>query len=1038
MDAGSVTRRRPTVLICDLVESSRITETLDSEAFWNVLVAFQDVCNQVVSRFDGYINKSLGDGLMVLFGIPRAHEDDARRAVYTGLGIVESVRKLAPSILEKHGVDLSVRVGIHTGDVVAGEVFGMTEVAGTIPHQAARIQTEAAPNSVVISRQTAQLVSGYFDLRDKGLVPLRGFSQPIELFEVLRPLEVEGRLEALGGALTPMVGRQREQAQLFDIWQATKEGGAQAVLIRGEAGIGKSRLARFIRDLSARTGGGPLQGACSPYYTSTAFYPLARMLSRRCGLSPDSANAEKLALLEQEVKEARLDPANVIPYLAPILSIELGHEGPYPSPRQDASKLRQATIESFRQWWAGLAAAEARVVLIEDLHWAEPSSLEVIEHALADLPPGLLLVLTARPEFRADGWGVRSTLVDLKPLALADRHRMIRSMRVGDLPDSLANEIAERSDGVPLFVEELLWSVWDHASAGAGTNRVPATIRDLLIARLEAASPNPQLAQAAAVIGSRFEVDLLSDVTKIPPPQLRLELDSLASNGILETQGLGNERRFAFRHALIRDAAYESLLPESVRMLHSEVAHALMSRLRSTSPPDRGVIAFHLDQAGRTEDAVGFYVEAAQAAQATGAYAEALSKLDRALELILAWPSGEPRALSELTVRVLKAASLVATSGYGSETARQEFETALGLTESLGPRLESVGVRLAIMAYATVRGLRAKAGEIIEGLKERLSQASTDEATLYGAEVIVSDALHQYGLGNYQTAREQFQHAIELFRARPPGFDTSPLWTLPNSPEVAAHAQLVPVLWVQGERGAAARAATEALELSGQLGFPAGPFSEAYSRAYLGYMYQLEGDSQRAVEEFRAVTNLGTRHGFAMWEGLGSIHALIAAAHLELTPETVGAIGHTRLLLHQLGVSSFQPYFLTAQAELTAGLGDLPTALHLFDEAVRMSDDIEERHYLAETFRKRAVARAREGGNARAVAADLVKAFEIARDQNAYLFQVRAAIDMHQLLDPGSRPPLASEALASWRSVLELSSAYPEAEQAEALLAANR
>jgi class 3 adenylate cyclase/tetratricopeptide (TPR) repeat protein len=1037
MDVGTVTRRRPTVLICDLVESSRITERLDSEAFWNVLVAFQDVCNQVVSRFDGYINKSLGDGLMVLFGIPRAHEDDALRAVYTGLGIVESVRKLAPSILEKHGVELSVRVGIHTGDVVAGEVFGMTDVAGTIPHQAARIQTEAAPDSVVISRQTAHLVSGYFDLREKGLVPLRGFSHPIELFEVLRPLEVEGRLEAQGGVLTPMVGRQVEQAQLFELWEATKNGGANAVLLRGEAGIGKSRLARFIRDLSARTGGGFLQGACSPYYTSTAFYPLARMLSRRCGLSAELANAEKLALLEQEVKEAQLDPANVIPYLAPILSIELDDGGPYPPPRQDASKLRQATIESFKQWWAGLAAAEPRVVLIEDLHWAEPSSLEMIEHALADLPLGLLLVMTARPEFQPDGWASRSTVVDLKPLPLADRHRMIQSMRVGDLPESLADEIAERSDGVPLFVEELLWSVFDHASAGEGSKRVPATIRDLLVARLEAAAPNPRFAQAAAVIGSRFEVDLLSDVTKIPPQQLRLELDSLASNGILETQGLGNERRFAFRHSLIRDAAYESLLPESLRTLHADVAQALMNRLRSTSPPDRGVIAFHLDQAGRSEDAVAFYVEAAQAAQSTGAYAEALSKLDRALQLILVWPAGEPRALSELTVRVLKAASLVATSGYGSEAARQEFETALVLAESLGPRLESVGVRLAIMAYATVRGLRAKAGEIIEGLKERLSQASADEALLYGAEVVVTDALHQYGLGHYQIARDQFEHAIELFRARPEGFDTSPLWTLPNSPEVAAHAQLVPVLWVQGEREAAVQAAAEALELSSKLGFPAGPFSEAYSRAYLGYMYQLEGDFGRAVDEFRMVTNLGTRHGFAMWESLGSIHALIAAAHLELTPETVGAIGHTRLLLHQLGVSSFQPYFLTAQAELTAGLGDLPTALHLFDEAVKVSNDLEERHYLAETFRKRAVARAQRGGDPRAVAADLVKAFEIARDQNAFLFQVRAAIEMHQLLDSGSRPPLASEALASSRSVLELS-AYPEAEQAEALLAANK
>ncbi|MEX0666829.1 MAG: hypothetical protein WD313_00695, partial [Acidimicrobiia bacterium] len=407
----------------------------------------------------------------------------------------------------------------------------------------------------------------------------------------------------------------------------------------------------------------------------------------------------------------------------------------------------------------------------------------------------------------------------------------------------------------------------------------------------------------------------------------------------------------------------------------------------------------------------------------------------RALELVLTWPPGEPRALSELVVRMLKGASLVATAGYGSEAARDEFEAVIGLTEVLGPRPESIGVQLAIMAFATVRGLRARAGEIIDGLNTQLATASEDEAMLYGAEVTVSDALHRYGLGDYNRARQQFEHAIELFLARPPGFTASPLWTLPNSPVVAAYAQLVPVLWVQGERSAASEAGARALELSGELGFPSGPFSEAYSRAYLGYMYQLEGDSARAVEEFRNVTILGTRHGFAMWEGLGSIHALIAAAHLELTPETVRAIGHTRLVLHQLGVSSFQPYFVTAQAELTADLGDLDTALGLFDEAIALSEELEERHYLAETFRKRAVARARGAMDAEKVAADLARAFEIARDQGAFLFQVRAAIDMHRLLDPGSRPALASEALASARSVLELSVSYPEAEQAAVLFA---
>ncbi len=1033
MAQAGIFQRHPTVLFCDLVNSTGISEQLDGEQFWDLVVNYQDACNQVVSRFDGYIYKSLGDGLVVLFGVPMAHEDDARRAVYTGLGIVDAVQGLNPVLMEKYGVALSVRVGIHTGEVVVGKMRGATEIAGSTPAQASRIQTMAAPNTTWISRDTAQLVSGYFDLESRGEVELRGMSKPIELLEVVRATEAESRLDAQSGSLTPMVGRETEVHQLQELWEIASGGSGQTVLIRGEAGIGKSRLARYMRDLSARTAGSPLQGSCSPYYNSTAFYPLARMLSRRLGIAPETVDRQRLDLLELEVDEAGLDRSEAIPYLAPLLSIESDSAGPYPIPRLDAIKLRQTTIEMLRAWWSGLAAVEPRVVLIEDVHWAEPSTLEVIDRIVADPPPNLLLLLTARPEFSwADKESV--TQIELKPLELSDRHRMIRSIAAADLAESVVTKIADRSDGVPLFVEELLRAV-ENAPPGAGRAVVPATLRDMLMARLEAAGPDLGVAQAASVIGSRIDVDLLMDVARMKEEPLRQDLDSLTAHGILEMQGVGSDRRYAFHHSLIRDAAYESQVPEVARLMHSDVADALIRRLGRSDPPDQGVIALHLDQGGRGPDAVGFYVGAAQASQSGGAYAEALSKLDRALDLVMTWPDGEPRSLSELMVRMLKAASLVATAGYGSEAAGAEFENALQLTESLGQRPESVGVQMAIMAYATVRGQRTKAGTIIASLNERLSSATPDEVMLYGAEVTGFDALHRYGLGDYSGARTYFEKAIEMFTTRPPGF-ISPLWTLPNHPVVAAYAQLVPVLWVQGERAQASEAAAQALELSGQLGFPSGPFSEAYSRAYLGYMYQLEGDWARAVAEFRAVTALGTEHGFAMWEGLGSIHALIAAAYLEPTKEMVMAIAGGRRLLHQLGVSSFQPYFVTAEAELTASLGDIAGALELFEEALTLGEELEERHYLAETLRKRAGVRARaDKVDNQAVAADLVRAFEVARDQGAFLFQVRAAIDMHLHLPPGSRPALAHQALANELATVSIE--YPEAEQAAALLAAS-
>ncbi|MGH8928523.1 MAG: ATP-binding protein, partial [Acidimicrobiia bacterium] len=518
MTATGIIHRRPTVLFCDLVDSSRLAERLDGEQFWDVVVSYQDVCNQVVSRFDGYIYKSLGDGLIVLFGVPLAHEDDARRAVYTGLGIVEAIHALNPVLRQKYGVTLSVRVGIHTGEVVVGEMRGITEIAGSTPAQASRIQALAAPDSTLISRDTANLVAGYFEFETRGEVELRGMSRPVELLEVMRPTAAESRLEAQGG-LTPLVGRQAELHQMQDLWKQVCAGAGKVLLIQGEAGIGKSRLARHLRDLSARIGGSPLEGSCSPYHTSTAFHPLARMLNRRIGLTVDSDDSQRLKSLEQEIDQAGMERTASVPYLAPLLSIELDPAGPYPLPRVDAVRLRQTTIEVFISWWSKLAQAEPRLVLIEDLHWAEPSTLEVIERIIAEPPPHLLLVTTARPEFA--GWDdPHVTTIELRPLSHSDRHLMIRSIGSGDLAEPVVEQIADRSDGVPLFVEELLRTLGD-APPGTPPAAIPATLHDMLIARLEAAGPDLGVAQAAAVIDTRIDVDLLKDVTHLDEGRLR-------------------------------------------------------------------------------------------------------------------------------------------------------------------------------------------------------------------------------------------------------------------------------------------------------------------------------------------------------------------------------------------------------------------------------------------------------------------------------------------------------------------------------------
>jgi class 3 adenylate cyclase len=724
-------RRQLTVLFCDLVDSTQLASQLDPEDLREVVRAYQEACAKVIARYEGHIAQYLGDGLLVYFGYPQAHEDDAQRAVRTGLGIVEAMARLNTRLMREQEVELAVRLGIHTGRVVVGEVGGGTRqeqlALGDTPNLAARLQGIAAPDTLVISAATFQLLEGFFACQPLGTPLLKGFAQPLAVYRVLYESMARSRLEAVGSAgLTPLVGREQEIRLLQERWAQVKEGVGQVVLLSGEAGIGKSRL---VQMLTAQVASEPQAWLtpcqCSPYHQHTALYPLIDLLERvALRFEREESPPQKLRKLEGFLVQYGLPLPETVPLFTTLLSLPL--PAAYVPLTLSPEQQKQQTLRALLTILLRIAAQQPVLFVMEDLHWVDPSTLELLTLLVDQGPTARILALmTYRPDF-SPPWTGRSHLTPVTVTRLPTRQavEVIRQVAQGKvLPPEVVEQIVAKTDGVPLFVEELTKMVLESGLLQEQEDRyaltgplpalaIPATLHDSLMARLDRLATVKAIAQLGATLGREFAYDLLQAVSPWDEATVQRGLYQLVEAEFLYQLGLPPQATYRFKHALIQEEAYQSLLRSTRQQHHQRIAQVLESQFPDTAQTQPELVAHHYTEAGLNGHAVPYWQRAGQRASERSAYMDAIAHLTQGLSRLEPLPDTPEHAQQELVVQMTLGPVLMAIKGGGAPEVERVYTRARELCERVGEPSELFRVLWGVWYIYNLRGEHQRAREL--------------------------------------------------------------------------------------------------------------------------------------------------------------------------------------------------------------------------------------------------------------------------------------------------------------------------------------
>jgi class 3 adenylate cyclase/predicted ATPase len=1010
-------RRQLTVLFSDLVGSTELSARLDPEEMREILRAYHHAVTAEVAHFEGHIAKFMGDGVLAYFGYPKAHEDDAERAIRAGLAIAGKVGDLAAG-----GGKLSTRIGIATGWVVVGDLIGEgaaqeEAVVGVTPNLAARLQALAEPGGVVIAPGTRRLVGSLFELADLGVHDLKGFGEPVRAWRAVGAGVAESRFDALHGRhLIPLVGREEELRLLLARWRRAADGEGQVVLLSGEAGIGKSRIVQALREELAGQAYTPLSHYCSPYHTASALYPIIGLLERAAGFSRDDPPEARLDKLEALLARSTEFLAEAVPLIADALGLAADER--YPSPILSPQRKAQRTLEVLVEQVEGLASRQPVLALYEDVHWIDPTTLAALGlliDRVQRLP--VLVVITFRPEF-APPWSGHAHVTQLSLARLTRRHggTIVARLAGGKaLPEEVLDEIVGRTDGIPLFVEELtktvlesglLQDAGDHFELAAPLPplAIPSTLQDSLMARLDRLAPVKEVAQTAAAIGREFDHQVLAAVSSLPEQRLNDALDQLVAAELVFRRGFPPNATYNFKHALVQEAAYNSLLKGQRQQLHARIAQALEEKFPDVAANRPEVLARHLTDAELTQQAVGYWHKAGQQAAARFAHKEALAHLTKGLELLRSLPETADSAREEARLQIALGISLTATKGPAPEVLAA-YLRAQELAQQIGDTRQVYAAvwghwyfNLLRMRFSTARDLSYELLELAkrEQDKELLLQAhhAAWPILLCRGEILLCREHAEQGLGLYNRD-EHRSHAL-----RYGGHD----------PGACAQYHTALALWLLGHADQAVAMARDAVSLASEL---AQPFSLTLAVSHASYLHQCRGEPSIGREHAEATIALSVEQGFPHYRATGILMRGWAVAAQGDLEAGAAAIQEGLAALRAAGANVRRSYYLALLADVCRRAGRYDVAENAIAEAWAFSEESGERWWEADLYRlKGELLLAQSAANRAEAEGCFRRAVKVAHQQSAKAFELRATTSLARLWAEQGRRSEADDLLA--------------------------
>ncbi|MXS84628.1 adenylate/guanylate cyclase domain-containing protein [Nitrosomonas sp. HPC101] len=1005
LERNQAERRQLTVMFCDLVDSTALSCQLDPEDLQDVIRQFLGACSQVIGQLDGYVAKYMGDGILAYFGYPHAHENDAERAVHAGLSILDAVKAF---ILDNPHPQLSIaaRIGIATGTVVVGELIGQDiakerSVFGETPNLAARLQTLAKPGQLIIDLATKRLVGNEFELSDLGVSSLKGFDTPVQAWQVLSIKPSASRFESYrSGQLAKLVGREQEIALLLDRWREAVSGEGQVVLLNGEAGIGKSRIACSLCDHLADEQHETIQFQCSPYHTNTALYPAINFLRQAAGLTSQDNAEVQLNKLDALVTESGIDDPETVSLLADLLSIRGDHRDP--SLNVSSEKRKDMTLDALVQHLQRLADHCPQLFIVEDAHWLDPTTLELITRIIGRIRQmRVLLLITCRPGFKP-AWAEYSYVTSLTLCRLPRRHsaELVAMMAGGKvLPPEVQQAILAKADGIPLYIETLTENVLGSELLSEGNDSftlkdplkelpIPDSLQALLMERVDRLGAAREIVQTGAVIGREFTYELLQAIMEVPDSELKNALDLFVASGLVLQEGEIPLATYYFKHALVQEAAYNMLPRKSRRALHARIAKTLESRFPERVSTEPELLAYHYEQAGLAGLAIEYYHRAARRDVKRSASIEALNHFSRALELLKELPQNPERNVLELELLLARGVPLLSVKGYASDETEHNYRRAKDLLQENSSSMHQFGAIRGLWVFHLVKGQLANAHSLAEELLALARREQSPELLIEAHHALGASCFY---LGRFDETKTQLLAAKSLDDSNQ---HYSRAFFYGQDSGITARILLARTLWILGEVDQAGALALETMGMARELEHP---FTRVFTLIFLAWIYSSARNAEKTLEIANEAIAISTQYSFELglaWATASQGWALADTGQEEGIAKLMDGLSATRAT----GARIHDTCTLALLAEVYLRRNRIDEGLVAIEEAQNLAVTEGALFWQAELFRlKGELLLGQSGKSVREAEECLCAALKIAQNQHATMLELRAATSLARL-----------------------------------------